>query len=244
MLGFSLSIFFAMIFGLAAHVHAQEGTVVNVNGSFENSNVTISGDTTSVEGWEFFVQDGAEGRYAIIDSVTKAGNRALAVSVEAVGTDDWSLGAVNEDVLVEPGENYSFALWARASEDGATANFTIGQTQYRNFNELGRVGSGDVSLTTEWQEFGFSFSPPANADTIRVPLHFSFEANIGKTIFIDSVTVTHIPQDPGVEMTPIAEGQDKWIGNIWSGPQIQDFTNYWNQVTAENAGKWGHVEGT
>ncbi|MDG5766207.1 endo-1,4-beta-xylanase [Balneolales bacterium ANBcel1] len=43
---------------------------------------------------------------------------------------------------------------------------------------------------------------------------------------------------------PIADGQDKWIGNIWSPPQIANFANYWNQVTAENAGKWGSVEGT
>ncbi|MDG5768118.1 endo-1,4-beta-xylanase [Balneolales bacterium ANBcel1] len=236
-----------MITGLVSDAVAGEENIVNVNGTFENSDVTVSGDTTSVEGWEFFVQDGAEGRYAIIDSVTKVGNRALAVSVEAVGPDDWSLGAVNEDVLVEPGENYTLALWARASEDGATANFTVGQTQYRNFNELGRVGSGDVSLTTEWQEFGFNFVTPANADTVRVPLHFSFDANIGNTIYIDSVTVTHIPSqddDDPVDMTPIADGQDKWIGNIWSPPQIENFTSYWNQVTAENAGKWGSVEGT
>src|SRR5690606_1498396 len=31
----------------------------------------------------------------------------------------------------------------------------------------------------------------------------------------------------------------KFLGNIWSPPQIQDFTLYWDQVTPENAGKWG-----
>ncbi len=45
-------------------------------------------------------------------------------------------------------------------------------------------------------------------------------------------------------MKPIAEGQEKWIGNIWSHQQLEGFTNYWNQVTAENAGKWGSVEHT
>ena len=34
------------------------------------------------------------------------------------------------------------------------------------------------------------------------------------------------------------------VGNIYSGAQIQNFEAYWNQVTPENAGKWGSVEGT
>jgi endo-1,4-beta-xylanase len=43
---------------------------------------------------------------------------------------------------------------------------------------------------------------------------------------------------------PIATGQAKFLGDAYSGPQAQSFTAYWNQVTPENAGKWGSVEGT
>lgn len=43
---------------------------------------------------------------------------------------------------------------------------------------------------------------------------------------------------------PIAEGQEKWLGNIYSGSQIFNYDRYWNQVTPENAGKWGSVEST
>jgi endo-1,4-beta-xylanase len=46
------------------------------------------------------------------------------------------------------------------------------------------------------------------------------------------------------DMDPIAEGKEKWLGNIYSSPQIENFTSYWNQVTPENAGKWESVEGT
>ena len=53
------------------------------------------------------------------------------------------------------------------------------------------------------------------------------------------------PPDPDVpDFLPIAHGQDKWLGNIYSRSQLQDFQYYWNQVTPENDGKWGHVEGT
>lgn len=38
------------------------------------------------------------------------------------------------------------------------------------------------------------------------------------------------------------EQTEKFLGNVWSAPQIEDFTLYWNQVTPENAGKWGPLE--
>lgn len=39
-----------------------------------------------------------------------------------------------------------------------------------------------------------------------------------------------------------ADPASKFLGNVWSAPQLQDFTLYWNQVTPENAGKWGVLE--
>ena len=43
---------------------------------------------------------------------------------------------------------------------------------------------------------------------------------------------------------PLASGKRKFLGNIiGNGYSIRsDFKNYWNQVTPENAGKWGNVE--
>lgn len=42
---------------------------------------------------------------------------------------------------------------------------------------------------------------------------------------------------------PIATGQAKFLGSAWSQAQSTSFTAYWNQVTPENGGKWGSVEG-
>lgn len=37
----------------------------------------------------------------------------------------------------------------------------------------------------------------------------------------------------------------KFVGNITTGGQVRsDFIQYWNQITPENEGKWGSVEGT
>ena len=43
---------------------------------------------------------------------------------------------------------------------------------------------------------------------------------------------------------PLASGKTKFLGNVIGNAYSirTDFRNYWNQVTAENAGKWGSVE--
>jgi endo-1,4-beta-xylanase len=49
-----------------------------------------------------------------------------------------------------------------------------------------------------------------------------------------------------ISYAQLAKSKSKFVGNIVSnGLSIRsDFTKYWNQVTAENAGKWSSVEGT
>ena len=42
--------------------------------------------------------------------------------------------------------------------------------------------------------------------------------------------------------TPLAEGQDKFLGSAWDDIQAPGFTGYWNQLTPGNPGKWGSVE--
>ncbi|MGW8314996.1 MAG: endo-1,4-beta-xylanase [Bacteroidales bacterium] len=44
--------------------------------------------------------------------------------------------------------------------------------------------------------------------------------------------------------TPLAEGQDKFLGSAYDDIQAPGFTGYWNQLTPGNAGKWGSVEWT
>lgn len=43
---------------------------------------------------------------------------------------------------------------------------------------------------------------------------------------------------------PMATGKSKFLGGVYSTPQKPFFNNYFNQVTPENAGKWGSVEST
>ncbi|HYD83887.1 MAG TPA: endo-1,4-beta-xylanase, partial [Opitutus sp.] len=51
--------------------------------------------------------------------------------------------------------------------------------------------------------------------------------------------VAQTPEGP-----PLATGLNKFLGGIYSASQQANFTAYFNQVTPENAGKWGSVEAT
>ena len=49
---------------------------------------------------------------------------------------------------------------------------------------------------------------------------------------------------PGLEaQTPYqADPATKFLGNVWSSAQLEGFTDYWDQVTPENGGKWAPLE--
>ncbi len=49
---------------------------------------------------------------------------------------------------------------------------------------------------------------------------------------------------PNFPLTPLAAGNPKFLGGVYSQSQLANFTSYFNQVVPENAGKWGSVEGT
>lgn len=46
------------------------------------------------------------------------------------------------------------------------------------------------------------------------------------------------------QVKPIADGKSKFLGCAYSSGQSSGFSSLWNQVTPENGGKWGSVEGT
>lgn len=53
------------------------------------------------------------------------------------------------------------------------------------------------------------------------------------------VSSVNVPVDAAM-----ATGKAKWVGNIWyGGSEPSKFGQYWNQLTPENASKWGSVEG-
>src|SRR5690606_13987355 len=49
------------------------------------------------------------------------------------------------------------------------------------------------------------------------------------------------PERAPAALTP-PQTSEKWLGNVWSTPQLPGFLDHWDQVTPENAGKWSRME--
>ena len=49
---------------------------------------------------------------------------------------------------------------------------------------------------------------------------------------------------PLVTSAQLADGLDKFLGNVIDNTYHTSYLTYWNQVTPGNAGKWGSVEGS
>jgi endo-1,4-beta-xylanase len=63
-------------------------------------------------------------------------------------------------------------------------------------------------------------------------------------IFLFSFILALLPIS-SISAAPIADSAAKFIGNITTkriSPSTSTFTDYWNQVTPENEGKWGSIE--
>lgn len=222
--------------------------VVNVNGGFENTNTgVVTNLQTGIDGWVLEANNGAAATFEVVNSPVFEGNRALRVLVTNIGTpvQAWNIQAVNVGIPAVAGNTYRFSARARAASGNASAAFTVGNAA---FQEYGAMRDDVVLPTTEWWNFTFTFTITDGQTVMRAPIHFGFAANLNVPIFIDAITITDItepaPPPPPPGATTLAFGLPKFLGNVYSTSQILNFTTYWNQVTPENVGKWGAVEGT
>jgi endo-1,4-beta-xylanase len=106
--------------------------------------------------------------------------------------------------------------------------------------------SEPVTINVE-NELTQTFQIASREDGLRID-KFAFAAH---DYFFTVSNLDHVEagstQDPFFEVgdfDPMATGNEKFLGNIYSSRQLPDFEKYWNQVTPENGGKWGTVEGT
>jgi GH35 family endo-1,4-beta-xylanase len=208
---------------------------LNTNGGFESSAVdTVSG--TDVEGWVIELATGADALFEIVADTVRVGMRALKITVDIIGTNDWDIQVVADSIPVQQGETYRYSVWAKSS-GSSQVSFTVGNY---DFKEYGVIRPGSPNVTTSWQEYTFTFTIDDAAEYIRAPIHFSITANTGDNIYIDNLRIYNVADV--WEGPPLASSQPKFVGNIYSPPQLDNFEAYWNQVTPENAGKWGSVE--
>ncbi len=73
---------------------------------------------------------------------------------------------------------------------------------------------------------------------IRAPIHFNYAGDTSNAIYIDNLQIDTVSVYQGPQL---AQGANKFLGNVKNVNGDNDFANYWNQLTPGNEGKWGSV---
>lgn len=197
------------------------------NGSFEQAAVgpvtghdvpgfALSGNATPAPG------------FAIVNDSAQDGSNALAITVNATGTNAWDIEVLAENIPVVPGTAYNYSIWAKTSDAaGSKVSFTVGNAAYSEYLRI-----HEASITSQWKEFTGSFTVNDTYTVVRAPIHFSVAANVGDVIYIDNLKIT--PKVTSVENVP-----ELPIDFVLS----QNYPNPFNPTTTINFSlqKSGHV---
>jgi len=180
-------IIFSALLILTLMVSSVNATL-NTNGSFESSAVdTVAG--TEVEGWVIELGGTADAVFEIVDDTVKHGTKALKITANTISSNSWDIQVVADSIPAQQGETYYYSVWAKSS-GSSQVNFTVGNYDFTEYGNIIRPGSPNV--TTDWQEYTFSFIVNDDVDYIRAPIHFSITANAGDSIYIDNLRIYNV----------------------------------------------------
>ncbi|WP_100612278.1 endo-1,4-beta-xylanase [Confluentibacter lentus] len=220
-LGAQANTYFLDSMEMLAPVNDEPSLVLN--GSFEGG----SGDF--FENWGQWNGDSSLTE-TLETSEIKTGSRALKATVAANG-EPYMVQMVSDPIATSIGATYEFQIYTKALTAGSTIRFST------NPNAL---YSEDFTVGTDWTLLTWSFI--ANSPETRIALDLGKFAN---TYFLDDAQmqiqcgVTFY--SPPASQTPIASGKNKFLGTIYDANDA-NLNKYFNQITPENAGKWGSVE--
>ena len=167
-------------------IPASSFAQIVTNGSFEASDTGIA-NGTDISGWLIQVGSVAPApEFKIIDDTVQDGSRALQVSINGVGANQWDIQIVADSLPVTPGATYNYSIWAKAKKAGAQVNFTVGNYAYSEYAAI-----RPATLTTQWQQFNLQFTVTDNETFIRAPIHLSYAADTGNIIYIDNLKIVN-----------------------------------------------------
>lgn len=196
------------IMGMLSFIPAKTYAQLVTNGSFESS-VTGIVNSTDIEGWLIEIGSVTPAPvFEIVDDTVQDGSRALKITIDGVGTNQWDIQVVADSIPATPGNTYNYSVWAKAETSGAQVNFTVGNYSYSEYGVI-----RPATLTTEWQQFNLQFTVNDDQTYIRAPVHLSYAGNAGNVIYIDNMKVV----DKNFGKAPIiVEAESGTVGTQFS----------------------------
>ncbi len=149
------------------------------------------------------------------------------------------------------GNQYEVNVWVKLAPGTPDSVLTltgkrIDDSDTSTYNEYTRVGTVTASAN-EWRLLEGYYTQSGTTGF----QHFIIEAtDTTISYYADDFAIGgQVVQEPSSSSSSSssssAPAAKKFIGNITTSGNVRsDFTRYWNQITPENEGKWGSVEGT
>ena len=195
------------------------------NGDFENN----------FSNWTNLAGNSSSATFSIETTDIQNGAKAMKAVVTLPGANAYDVQSINSAWASVAGQSYTMTFYAKAASNGTTL---------RAVQQTNTYAQKDFALTTSWQKYEWIFT----AQEANLQLRFNYP--VAGTFYIDNINIPTvsgpdtIPPPYTPSGPPIASGNSKFLGSVYSTVQKVNFTAYFNQVTPENDGKWGVVEAT
>lgn len=195
----------------------------------QGQNTTLDFESGNIDGW---IKLNPGNGINITQEDKHSGEYALKM-VNGTSTNAWSVQVKSPAIGLTLGNVYKVSFWIRAVNGGGKGRISTGSN-----NQLGGQYWADFDVSNEWRKIVYN-NLTAGGNSVELVFDMGYIAE--KTYYIDDIVVEDLT---GPEEDPLAFEHSKYLGNIMSGNIPSRFGSLWNQVTAENGGKWGSVEGT
>lgn len=180
---------------------------------------------------------------AVIERTTAQAYEGEASLLVTERADYWH-GATFDVSYLTPGYEYEVAVWVKLAAGEAPEMIkltgkTLEDADAETYLEYMEIASAEVTAD-DWTLLVGSYIPEDDFDYFIVE---GFDGAANVSFYLDNMSVAGEREEPPVVMPPPMS--DKFVGNITTRGEVRsDFSQYWNQITPENEGKWESVEGT
>jgi endo-1,4-beta-xylanase len=179
----------------------------------------------------------------------RSGSFAVKLESTASSQNYWDIQLETPAIATIPSHQYRISFWARAVGGGGIIRLstsTSGQLRAAIGGD-DRQYLHDLNIGNEWQLHTYESVYGSNllASASELILRIDAGKVPNKVYYIDDFKVEDLTPDYGTDVgtTPMAKNHSKFLGNIVANNVPATFDLYWNQITPENSGKWGSVEG-
>lgn len=215
------------------NLSSSSSSSTSSSGAPINPNLVVNGGLEDgVEPWR------SQGEGVVIEQstdVAHSGTHSLFVSGRSM---PWHAPVMDLPLDFPTGRSYTASAWVYLPAGSANSVFKISMKRVDQDGEAYPPVAETLTPVAPgtWVKMTGSFVHTSRGSVTELFLYVE-AVDAGVEYYVDDLEIRAGPYG-------LAWNEDKFLGNVIAGYVPTDFDTYWNQVTPENASKWGSVEAT